>query len=404
MQYQVTAVTFHSSGTALALSVRNVCQGGHAPRTGEGRYIEMRTSIILICAAVLCVPAIGAGQESHITLEENTWGNAHKEFNLVTIPDWIDSLVTPGSPLVVGKPGRSLTFADGSEAAILEGLPASGQPAVLPEGLGDAVVDSTCALPEGLPASKKGKLKNSLLGETMALALNARLDPELIDLGVCSVMMTVNVLAGPDELYGTEDDSLCATCDTMTVRIPEAVLAALQDSMGVEATVGSVLEFANMALAGEGTYDATLKGVWHAVKNINRGFKNYRMLVYCEGDTGGVPIDIKAAPGTSGSPEERAETMASAVALSVSSPVSDRALVYFTVPEASRVMLSVYNVAGREVAALLDGQVFQDRATVEMATGDRHALPSGVYFLRMTAVGVASGAEYRQTAKMLLVR
>ncbi len=364
----------------------------------------MRTSIVLVCAAVLCVPAICAGQESYITLEENTWGNAHKEFNLVTIPDWIDSLVTTGSPLVMGKPGRSLTFADGSEEAILAALPASGQPAVLPEDLGDALVDSTCALPEGLPASKKGKLKNSLLGETMALALNARLDPELIDLDVCSVMMTVNVLAGPDELYGTEDDSLCAMCDTMTIRIPEAVLSALQDSMGVEPTVGNVLEFANMALAGEGTYDATLKGVWHAVKNINRGFKNYRMLVYCEGDTGGVPIDIKGAPGTSGGPEDRAESMASAVALSASSPVSDRAFVYFTVPEASRVTLSVYNVAGREVATLLNGQVFQDRATVEMAADNRSALPSGVYFVRMTAVGVASGAEYRQTAKMLVVR
>ncbi len=364
----------------------------------------MRTSFVLVCAIVLLAPVVSTGQESYFTLEENTWGNPHKSFNLVTIPDWVDSLVTAGDPLVVGVAGRSLTFQEGSEAAILAGLPASGQPAVLPDGLGDAVIDSTCVLPEDLPATKKGKLKNSLLGETMALTLSTRLDPELIDLGICPVMMTVNVLAGPDELYGTEDDSLCAMCDTMTIRIPEAVLSAIADSVGVEPTVGSVLDFANMALGGENTYGATLRGVWHAVKNLNRGFKNCRMLVYCEGDTGGIPVDIKAAPGGSGKPDVRAGTVESAVSLAVSSPVSDRAIVSFALPEESRVDLSVYNVAGRKVAVLLSGDVCQDRATVEMAVGGSSALPSGVYFLRMSAVGLSSGAAYDRTAKMLVLR
>jgi len=134
--------------------------------------------------------------------------------------------------------------------------------------------------------------------------------------------------AGPDSLYGTEDDTTSAVCDTMTIRIPTAVLSALQDSMGVSATVGNVLEFANIALAGEETYDATLKGVWHAVKNLNRAFKRCRFLVYCQQDSV-VVIDVKHSTD---------------------------------------------------------------------------AFPSGVYFVRMSAVGVDTGALYGQTAKLLVLR
>ncbi len=373
-------------------------------RMGGKGDSQMRLLLALACAVALMVPAVAFGQESHFTLDENTWGNPHKTFNQVTIPDWVDSLVTDGDPLVVGIPGRSLTFLDGSEQAILDALPASGQPATLPDSLGDASVDSTCVLPADLPASKKGKLHNSLLGEIMALDLNTRLDPELVDVDVCSVMMTVQVLAGPDDLYGTEDDSLCAVCDTMTIRIPEAVLAAMTDSMGMAPTVDGVLEFANMAIAGENTYDATLKGVWHAVKNLNRGFKNCRMLVYCEGDTGTISVDFKSVQGTPDKPNDRAESATRSVSLAVTSPVSSRAVISFALPEESRVELSVYNVAGRKVAVLLSGDVCQDRASVEMSVGGGSALPSGVYFLRMSAVGLESGTSYERTAKMLVLR
>lgn len=364
----------------------------------------MRHLIVLSTSVLLLVPVLAPAQESYTTLEENTWGNPHKSFNFVTIPDWVDSLVSESSPLVVGKPGRSLTFYDGAEPAILAGLPASGQPAALPDSLGDAAVDSTCALPEDLPAHKKGKLKNSLLGETIALALNTRLDPDLIDLDVCSVMLTVAGCAGPDSLYGTADDTLCAACDTMTIRIPEAVMSAVKDSLGNPATVSSILDFANTALAGEDTYDATLKGVWHAVKNINRAFKGCRFLVDCVEDTSFVPIEAKSPSGGSDGPERSGEISGSSVTLATTSPVMSSAVVHFAVPEPSAVDLVLYNVAGREVAVLMDDFHCDQSAYIEFPIDRQGRMPSGVYFVRLSARAVGSGAQYHKTAKMLIVR
>jgi len=116
----------------------------------------LRRYVLVVVAVLIVLPLLCAAQdECYTTLEENTWGNAHKGFNFVTIQDWVDRLVTPAFPLVVGRPGRSLTFEDGAEPAIFAGLPASGQPAALPDSLGDAVVDSTCALPQILPCEQE---------------------------------------------------------------------------------------------------------------------------------------------------------------------------------------------------------------------------------------------------------
>jgi hypothetical protein len=339
------------------------------------------------------------------------WGHATREFNDVPIPVLLDSLITPSAPLEIGMPERGVTFLDGSEPTITRGLTASWKPAPLPEGLGLAVIDSTCVLPPAFPAKKNGKFRGSLFGETIALSLNTRLDPDLIGLEVCPVMYTVGAAPGEDGLFGTADDSLCADSDTMTIRIPEEVLAALGDTSGVGTTVGDILGLANLTLAGQDTlFDVTPKQVHEAVKVLNRGFKGCRFLVECSDALPDsiVIIDVKTAWRPDGVPEGDSRSAGGSaewgeVALRAVSPVSDRAVIAYSVPEPCEVRISVYNVAGREVDVMVDGEVNQRDSFIQMPI-DRGRMPSGVYFVRMTAVGTASGRAYSQTGKMLVLR
>jgi hypothetical protein len=373
----------------------------------------MRRLVVLsmVVAAVFGLSVAAAAQEAYCTLGQHVWGHATREFNGIPVPVLLDSLITGADPLVIGVPGRGVTFLDGSEPTITDGLTASWKAAPLPEDLGDAVIDSTSALPPEFPANNRGKFRGSLFGETIALSLNTRLDPDLFDLEVCPVIMTVGALPGEDGLYGTADDSLCADCDTMTIRIPEEVLAALGDTSGVGTTVGDILGLANLTLAGQDTlFDVTPKQVNKAVNALNRGFKRCRFLVDC---TDALPdsfeiIDVRAAghpndPPENGTRWDGAASEWGELSLRPASPVSDLAVISYSIPEPCRVRLCVYNIAGREVDVIMDGEINQRDNFIQVAI-DSGRMPSGVYFVRMTATGTASGRAYSQTGKMLVVR
>ncbi|MFH1689209.1 MAG: hypothetical protein ABIE42_03095 [Candidatus Eisenbacteria bacterium] len=367
--------------------------------------------LTLVFVAVLGLSVTATAQETYCTLGQQVWGHETREFNGVTIPAILDSLITEANPLVIGMPGRGVTFLDGSEPTITAGLTASWKAAPLPENLGDAVIDSGCVLPAEFPASNKGKFRGSLFGETIALSLNTRLDPDLFDLAVCPVMLTVGALPGEDGLYGTADDSLCAACDTMTIRIPEEVVAALGDTSGMGATVGDILGLANLTLAGQDTlFDVTPKQVNQAVKVLNRGFKRCRFLVDCTSvlpDTLEI-IDVKGIVYPNDPPEGGARAAGATsewgeLSLRSTSPVSDMAAIAYSVPEPCRVRISVYSVTGREVDVIVDGEVNQRDNFIQMPI-DSGRMPSGVYFVRMSATGTASGRAYSQTGKMLVLR
>ncbi|MCK4410013.1 MAG: hypothetical protein KAW67_08000, partial [Candidatus Eisenbacteria sp.] len=299
----------------------------------------MRRLVVLsvVVAAVFGLAVAAAAQEAYCTLGQYVWGHETREFNGIPIPTVLDSLITDTNPLVIGMPGRGVTFTEGSEPTITAGLTASWKPAPLPEDLGDAVVDSTCVLPPGFPANKKGKFRGSLFGEAIALSLNTRFDLGLFDLEVCPVMLTVGALPGEDGFYGTEDDSLCADCDTMTIRISEEVLAALGDTSGVGVTVGDILGLANLTLAGQDTlFDLTPRQVHDAVKVLNRGFKRCRFLVDC---TDALPdsfeiIDVKRVVYPDGPPDGGARSGGATsdwgeLSLRSTSPVSDLASISY---------------------------------------------------------------------------
>jgi hypothetical protein len=67
----------------------------------------------------------------------------------------------------------------------------------------------------------------------------------------------------------------------------------------------------------------------------------------------------------------------------------------FALPRSGYVTLTVHNLLGQEVAALVAGE---HAAGTFKTTWDAPGLPSGVYFYRLTA------GEYVQTKKMVLVQ
>ena len=76
-------------------------------------------------------------------------------------------------------------------------------------------------------------------------------------------------------------------------------------------------------------------------------------------------------------------------------PFNPQTTISFTLPEAGYVNLTIYNTNGQEVAVLKDGR---QPAGYHHAVWDARAMPSGVYFYRLTA------GEYSEIKKCVLVK
>ena len=132
--------------------------------------------------------------------------------------------------LLIGKPGRSLTIGLEDAACIIERLPAGKTATTLPEGFGDGeVVHTDCTTsPVDLPVDKNGHWENVLLGQTVTLALNLRLNPELCDFALCPEIKTQAMLPGPDGMIGTPDDVIDPDDPGQVFSHPQEVLDVLK--------------------------------------------------------------------------------------------------------------------------------------------------------------------------------
>ena len=80
---------------------------------------------------------------------------------------------------------------------------------------------------------------------------------------------------------------------------------------------------------------------------------------------------------------------------SAPNPASGPATIAFSVPEQTHVTIGVFDVLGRKVATLADGQKEPGRHNVRLDAG---ALPSGTYFYRMSAEG------FSETRRLEVIR
>jgi hypothetical protein len=230
--------------------------------------------------------AVTGCSEEFCTFTQGFWGNYGGKFEGFSK----EQLLTGGgsdpynlmaTDLVIGVVGfGSLTIPSASWECIIKRLPAGSSPKAL---LGDDDVTMsgfpTCTASN--VSLKNEKFQNVLVGQVIALSLNVRLDPDLLDLGLCNLMTTVPASPGPDGIHGNEDDFPIPGGTPKTVFISQSILDAL-DNEGLDQTVGGLLELANRALAGLSTGGASVSSINGAVDAINNGFDGCRLLTSCE--------------------------------------------------------------------------------------------------------------------------
>lgn len=227
------------------------------------------------------------------SLTQRFYGSEEVQFN----SEGVEALINRLLPLSVGVAGRSLTIPAGGARCVLELLPASGRPTPLLAG--EQIAGPTsCDTME--PTEGDGRLRNRLLGEMIALTLNAKLhDHKLLAAPLCTALQTRPALAGIGGLYGDSDDRphpgadgvrgpncaidplLCPDDDPVGVHsIHAAVLHAL-DEWGLPHTGSGLLELGNRALGGHSVRGVSLEAIQSAVASFNQAWAECRFLFGC---------------------------------------------------------------------------------------------------------------------------
>jgi hypothetical protein len=307
-------------------------------------------------------------KQERCTFTQGFYGNCNGKFGGRTSLEIMDALITASNPLVIGGPGRSVKFANGSEACIVSRLPAGGTAAALPSGLGNATIGSTTCQtsPVALPL-KNDRFKNVLLGQTITLALNVRFDGDLGSLGLCPIMVT----------------------ERKTDTIPSSVLSALT-SLGLGKTVDGLLTLANRGLGGQSTGGASLTNINCAVDAINTGFDECALLISCdEFESSSLSKIVFSDPVPS---DFRLNQ-------NYPNPFNAGTVISFNLKGASDWNLAIYNILGQEVRGF-DGRGSSGSVTVTWEGTDQsgNALGSGIYFYRLRT------GSFMATKKMLLLR
>jgi hypothetical protein len=292
-------------------------------------------------------------------------------------------------------PGRSLTYAytagsgpaaDAARLAtaqcIIDRLPGGGTAAAFP-AFND--ISGCGTLPTAI--LKNGKFNSVLIGQALALTLNTRLDTDLGSVVLSAAMTSYNALScnGPDP----------ADLTGITRPIPASVLSNLSYAGG-SPTVDALLNLANKALGGVAYANAggkpSLADISSAAGAINELFDNCRMYR-------AVPTSpaLTAARSTNSSAlvaETPANVLASEALHAYPNPFTSSTTIAFVLPQEAHYQLLVFDMTGRQVAALGSGNA---------DAGVRYSFPlsglqQGMYLARLvTDAG-------QQTVRLALIR
>ena len=318
------------------------------------------------------------------SVTQGFYGNYGGTFNGVPTIQIIRNLLS-NNPLVLGRPGRSLTINYNAADCIVLRLPAGVTPNTLPN-IGDKTLNqNTCQItPTPIPVDSNGKFQNVLLGQTITLMLNARLSPAMPLFPLTNHFCTQKALPGKDGKLGTNDDVPDVNDPPKQFTIPTSVLTAL-DNLGLPRIVWGLIQLCNIGLAAQPTGGASLSAINDAATAINEGFDQCRWIVPCEDNTvaltgGGKVGDINNM--TIGNVPTHFELSQNAP-----NPFNPITTIRVAIPEATDWNVSVFDVAGRMVKEFngrTGGPAF---VNVTWDGRDQHGSPvaSGVYLYRVRA-------------------
>jgi len=339
------------------------------------------------------------------TLTQGAYGNANGMFAGMRRLQLINTLLSEGE-LIIGKTtaqasplvlARSVRFDINDAQCIINLMPAGGTPGVLPSNLGnlDMVDCGTGTLPV-----KNGRFFNNFIGQLLALSLNARPgdDNALAGMKICATMKSYRAIIGPDGKPMQDPTDLTGRL----VSISPRVIAALEH-LSLPKTVTGLIELANRSIAGQFTDVATLADIHGACGAINEGFDECRFLGQCLDAAAPVVVG-----GGNGEVIDESPVLPREFSISASAPnpFNHTTTLRLSLPERSRVQLSVYNILGQEVARLADGEFGAGTATLQWNASSRHGEPvaPGVYFFRVKANSLESSRSLVRTQKVLYIR
>jgi hypothetical protein len=277
--------------------------------------------------------------------------------------DLIDRILEEYGNLVIGIPGRSLTFDKDDGGCIIAKLPAGGSPKLLPPG--DNIFGADCITGTSLDA--KPKFNNVLLGQVITLGLNLRLDSELGEVQLEGTkLITIGSSPSDDGVCGTEDD--IPVEDELSYHdIPESVLQALDIEYG-DRSINALFALANRVIGGE--YDVvSLSNMNRACSAINEGFDECRFLYGFSNDKSAYFDD-----------DLRENEFAYEV---FPNPAGERANVTFISTGEMAVKVELYSTSGALVDVLFNE--FTEAHNLYNAPIDASKIQNGIYFVRITA-------------------
>ena len=284
---------------------------------GNTSAITCITVTILPCGGDLC------------TLTQGAYGNEGGYYCTgESTLELLDRLLLSG-PLTIGVPVNNRTFTipiTGSQC-VIDILPGGGPSVMLPTGAWGCGNFGTLL-------SKQGRLKNSLLAQTITLGLNMRLDADLADL----------VFEGP-EFYtlqssecGENIDPYPLPGDTMWFTGYDAMPQSIMDAFGGDPTVLEIYNLANDALGGI-PEEMSLSDIEKAVGMINDALDECRFIYF-------LPQLRSNAIGN----EESGVTLEIAP-----NPFNHETNISYTLQTDSKVTLEIYNTQGVRIHTIYEG-------------------------------------------------
>ncbi|GAA4494807.1 hypothetical protein GCM10023172_05550 [Hymenobacter ginsengisoli] len=308
----------------------------------------------------------------YCSLTQGGWSNTGKLCNSTEVrASLLGRLLS--TPLVIGNPasaGNNIFFTGPTDVSCLQGhMPAGGTAGWL-----NVTGSQSCAK---IPVSilKFNRFNNILVGQTITLALNIRLnaDQNHTDLGALQLKDLGKVYA-----------SNCTTVDLSgsSVTIGGVSLSGL--GLANTATVQNLLDLANQALGSDPKTGPAYNyaAINQAVTTVNEAFDNCRWLEVVPTQFNTPQVNSATATALTTDDNGRSAAFVVEALQAYPNPLSSQAIASFALADAQAYSLDVYDPLGRLVQHVHTGQAESGRRySFEVGGG----LAEGLYLLRLSA-------------------
>jgi flagellar hook assembly protein FlgD len=87
-------------------------------------------------------------------------------------------------------------------------------------------------------------------------------------------------------------------------------------------------------------------------------------------------------------------------------PFNPKTVIKFTVTERSDMLISIYDLSGREVKELVNGELVSGYHQVIWDGRDNHgqSVSSGIFFCKLESKSLVTGQKYRQAIRMTFIK